>query len=247
MGETTGDKIKRFAAMRREKGLLATTCYACSRILPRVMWLLEDRVLWGALARRTRKGVPASELAIEGPNQIFANRYEAVPTPALVMWLIRKVLPVDRSTWTFVDVGAGKGRAVAAAATQGFRSSIGIELARDLCTEANSLLADLGFCDGSGRVRVDQADATDFPIPPGPCVFFLFNPFQESVVSQFVDHVMASYAREPRPIRFVYLNPVWKSRFEQRLELRPVKLPTIISTVFSTLSPYSVCVFEVSG
>jgi hypothetical protein len=64
--------------------------------------------------------------------------------------------------------------------------------------------------------------ATQFEIPHGPCLFYLFNPFQEEIVTRFLDRVHESYIRNPRPIRFVYLHPVHQYVFEGRHELKRV-------------------------
>ena len=238
-------KAQRFAAMRRDHGLAVTVRHGCARILQRGIWLVEDRIVWGHVADSTRKTVAVADMEIKSSNRDFAYHYEATPTPTLVMWFIRRILPKDRSAWSFIDVGAGKGRAVAAAAKQGFHNVLGIELAGDLCTEANRLLADLDLTNG-GRVRVEEADATQFQIPSGPCLFYLFNPFKEEVVIHFLDHVFESYVRDPRPIRFVYLHPLHQYVFDRRPELKRVIPSSTVTSIFSLLSLWPVSVFEIA-
>jgi len=209
------------------------------------LYVLEDHMVGRAIAAETKDHVAIADMGvIESRNTDLANEYGPTPTPMLVMWLIRKIVPKDRSAWTFIDVGAGKGRIVIAAASQGFRCATGIEFAGELCAQANRYLADLGLADGSGRVRVDQADATEFNIPPGPCLFYLYNPFREEILRRFITHVLISYANEPRALRFVYLNPVHKCAFAAQPELIEAALPPAFAAIFGIFSPYSVCVFE---
>ena len=239
-------RLERLAAVWRREGIASTARHLGARSLHRLVWFIDDRIVWGRIAKRTRKIVAVEQMAITGLNRDLANHYEATPTPTLLMWFIRRVLPKDRSTWSFIDVGAGKGRAVAAAAKQGFRTVLGIELARDLCVEANRMLTDLNLTNG-GQVRVEEADATQFQVPSGPCLFYLFNPFKEEVVSGFLDHVYANYLRDPRPIRFVYLYPVHQIVFEQRRGIKRVIPNRTVAALFALLSFWSVAVFEIAS
>jgi SAM-dependent methyltransferase len=201
--------VKKYFTRCREKGFAAATLHGCKSIFRRVLYALEDHMVGRAIAAETKDHVAVADMGIvESKNSALANEYGPTPTPMLVMWLIRKIVPKDRGAWAFIDVGAGKGRIVIAAAKLGFRSVTGIEFAGELCAQANRFLADLGLADGSGRVRVDQADATEFNIPAGPCVFYLYNPFREEVLRRFINHALTSYAVAPRPLRFVYLHPV---------------------------------------
>jgi 16S rRNA G966 N2-methylase RsmD len=237
--------VKKYFARCREQGFAATTLHACKSILRRGLYVLEDHMVGRAIAAETKDHLAIADMGvIESKNTALANEYGPTPTPMLVMWLIRKIVPKDRSAWTFIDVGAGKGRIVIAAASQGFRCATGIEFAGELCAQANRYLADLGLADGSGRVRVDQADATEFNIPPGPCLFYLYNPFREEILRRFITHVLISYANEPRALRFVYLNPVHKCAFAAQPELIEAALPPAFAAIFGIFSPYSVCVFE---
>lgn len=240
--------VKKYFARCREKGFAATTWHGCKAVLRRALYAIEDRMVGRAIADETRDHVAVAEMGIiESKNRDLANEYGPTPALMLVMWLIRKIVPKDRGDWAFIDVGAGKGRIVIAAANLGFRCVIGIEFASELCAQANRYLADLGLADGSGRVRVDLADATEFTIPTGPCVFYLYNPFREEVLRRFITHVLTSYAMEPRPLRLVYLHPVHKVAFDAEPQLREVALPPAFAAIFGIFSPYSVCIFEATG
>lgn len=238
------EKIKRFAALSRERGTLTAFGRGLSRILPLLYAFVEDHLSGGAIAGRTRRQVAVADLAIEGSHGMLANRYEATPTPMLIFWLIRRLLPKDRSDWSFIDIGAGKGRMVAVAASQGFHSAIGIELASDLCVEGNRILSEFGLF-RTGEVEIRQEDATQFALPARPCIFFLFNPFHDIVMEKFLDHVVASHAANPRPLLFVYLNPIWSSRFETHAALKAVQPGRMTAAIFETLSPWRVRLFEV--
>lgn len=226
----------------RERGLGAASRRAYSRLLMRAHYLIADRFSGDAAVDATSEFVAISDLSIDNDNWKSAVDYE--PTPSFVIrWLI-EMLPSNRADWTFVDVGAGKGRVVVTAFELGFGRSLGIEFSNELCEEAKRTLDSLGLPDECGRVRVEHLDATEFEIPSGPCIFYLFNPFGADVINRFLDNVLASHASEPRPMRFIYLNPAHKSEFEKRTELNAVALPNLLSFKLAVLSPYSVAVFE---
>jgi hypothetical protein len=88
----------------RDEGIAKAARQGWARALQRAVWLFEDRIVRRGIGGRTRKLVAAADLATESKNRQFANRYEATPTPLLLMWFIRSILPKDRSAWTFIDI-----------------------------------------------------------------------------------------------------------------------------------------------
>ena len=85
--------------------------------------------------------------------------------------------------YTFIDLGAGMGRAMLLAAEYPFRAVVGVELHPTLARIARGNLAKWRAA-GRARapVRFHCRDAAEFPLPPGPCVAFLFNPFGAPVL-----------------------------------------------------------------
>ncbi|HTX59222.1 MAG TPA: class I SAM-dependent methyltransferase, partial [Verrucomicrobiae bacterium] len=120
-----------------------------------------------------------SELDRDRRSEAYAHatHYEAVPVGdfrALMACLDAEVLA--RST--FVDVGAGMGRAVMLAMEFPFEQVCGIELSRSLHEIARENLA--GVHDLRVRcrdVRLLRGDARKARYPKGDLVLFLFNPF----------------------------------------------------------------------
>jgi len=112
-------------------------------------------------------------------------------------------LPVESSV--FVDVGAGMGRALLLAARLPFKRMIGVEYSAELVAIARANLARATAPEVQEReVEIVRADAVEFELPAEPLVLFLFNPFNCSVMAEFVDHVRASFLRAPRRIVVVY-------------------------------------------
>jgi hypothetical protein len=103
--------------------------------------------------------------------------------PVNLLWWMRmfSAVPLDPTQTTFVDLGAGRGRALILAARMGFRRVIGVELDERLASDAGINIARWSSRGGANRknqeIRVVRTDAASFTMPPGPLVVSLFNPF----------------------------------------------------------------------
>lgn len=96
-------------------------------------------------------------------------------------------LPIHR--YTFLDVGAGKGRAMLVAAQHPFRQVIGVELNPALAAVARAnMLAFAGSIEAEplAPVALLEGDALEVPLPDGPIVAFLFHPFEAPLLRRFL-------------------------------------------------------------
>lgn len=113
----------------------------------------------------------------------------------------------------FVDIGCGKGRALCVAAAMGVKKVTGVELSKQFCkiTEAN-----LGSIKQQGyqfNADIKNNDAFYFEIGEDVDLIFLFNPFDEIIMSAVVENIEISLRKKGRPIAIVYLNPIQKYLF----------------------------------
>ncbi|HEX7603326.1 MAG TPA: class I SAM-dependent methyltransferase [Polyangiaceae bacterium] len=137
----------------------------------------------------------------------FAGYLSGPICPAFFDEIVR-YLPVELSRFTFVDVGAGKGRAVMLAHRHGFRRLVGLEFSADLITLAKKNVA--LFAQSIGRpVEVDWAlaDAAQYAYPLEPSVLFLNNPFPGEIADSVLTRIEASLAERPRPLVLAYRRP----------------------------------------
>ena len=109
----------------------------------------------------------------------------------------------------FLDVGAGKGRAMLLASQYPFLRVEGVELNPELATIARANL-DLWQRDPGANalapLALHLADATLHPLPHAPTVAFLFHPFELPVLRRFLRHVETSLAARPQPFDLLYAN-----------------------------------------
>ncbi len=115
--------------------------------------------------------------------------------------------PIDRTV--FLDVGAGKGRAMLLASQHPFLRVEGVELNAGLATVAVANIA-LWRDDPHGMalapLRLRAGDATQLPLPPEPTLAYLFHPFETKLLRRFLRHVRRSLAEEPRTVDLMYVN-----------------------------------------
>lgn len=109
--------------------------------------------------------------------------------------------------FTFLDVGAGMGRAMLLAAEYPFRKVIGIELNPALVRIARRNLRIWRHTGrAKTRMQIIEGDALVAPFPPGPCLVFLFNPFGESVMRRLLGRIAKTFASRPGQCDLLYVN-----------------------------------------
>jgi SAM-dependent methyltransferase len=109
---------------------------------------------------------------------------------------------------TFVDAGAGKGRAVLLATEIRFRRVIGVELNKDLAHIAQrNLTRWIRIYRPRAKARVIHQDVMEFPWPRPPLLVFLNNPFDCTLIQQLADKLAIAAERGPELIDLLYVNP----------------------------------------
>lgn len=112
----------------------------------------------------------------------------------------------------FLDIGCGKGRAMFVAAHFGFTHITGIDISKPFCEETEALMKRLP---GNVQALVQHADAFYYRIPKEIQVIFLFNPFDEVIMSGVVENILMSGEEHPRDIYIIYMNPQHKELFTE--------------------------------
>jgi SAM-dependent methyltransferase len=153
------------------------------------------------------------ELLKGGPNDVFNQGYSAIAPSvfyeACRRW--RETLPAASGrieAYTFVDVGAGKGRALLLASELPFQRIIGVELSEELARTAQRNVARWErFKRPWKRIRVVLGDALELQWPRSPLLVYLYNPFECSLVAQMADSLAAAAASGSGLIDLLYVNP----------------------------------------
>ena len=111
----------------KKKGVIGVADFAVS--------FISDYLFDFRYGTSTGGWIPASQLQINSGNVEHSARYQATKTRPFRKLLKKLSFPKNS---VFVDVGAGKGKALLIASGYGFERLSGIEFAHDLCEIAKS-------------------------------------------------------------------------------------------------------------
>jgi SAM-dependent methyltransferase len=131
----------------------------------------------------TERIAPLWRLTIRSRNAKFGVRYQTAPANALREAIAS--LKEDPRSFTFVDLGCGKGRPLLVAAQLGFKHVIGIEFAEELVAIAKRNLAIVNVTNST----VIEGDAANFRFPTGDLVVFLYHPFEEEIMIRVIENL----------------------------------------------------------
>lgn len=139
------------------------------------------------------------------------------------LWLREAAPPQPIDQTVFLDVGAGKGRALLLASQHPFLRVEGVELNPELAAIATANIA-LWETDPAAEtlapIRLRVGDATRLSLPPEPTLAYLFHPFEAKLLRRFLNIVTASVRARPRPFDLVYVNAEHDSLLDAHREFR---------------------------
>lgn len=137
-------------------------------------------------------------------------------------------MDIEFGRFTFIDLGAGKGRTMLLASNLPFQRVLGVEFIPELHAIATRNIS--AYQPAARRchdVQCILSDARDFVFPPVPLVIFMWHPFVGPVFERVMANLEDSLCRDPREVYLVYLKPkfehlvervsslhkLWESRF----------------------------------
>ena len=160
--------------------------------------------------------VPAKHLVTGHANDEHVTAYYGV-APSILRSLIAEwretIPPHPISSYTFIDIGAGKGRGLLVASEFHFRKVIGIELNPALAAIARENVAHWTEAHITDRtaprlapIEVLEQDALDYEFPARPTLLFLFHPFEAPVLKQLLRRIETQFAKRPNTVDLIYVN-----------------------------------------
>lgn len=111
-----------------------------------------------------------------------------------------------------IDVGCGKGRMLCLFARRGLKTCVGVEHDPRLAAAA---IANVGRARGLKTpidVRVQEAALADYT---DATIVFFYNPFGAEPMERCLARIRESHSAHPRPIRFIYVNPIAEQVFHR--------------------------------
>jgi SAM-dependent methyltransferase len=137
----------------------------------------------------------------------FHSTYQ--PTEPDLFHEMMATLPIPFDTFTFVDLGSGKGRTLLMASEYAFWRIAGVELIAALHHAAQENIRE--YRSPTQRCRQIEsilADAREFEFPDEPLVLYLFNPLPENALLEVCRRLEKSLRISPRPVYVIYHNPL---------------------------------------
>ena len=114
-----------------------------------------------------------------------------------------------------LDMGCGKGRALCVAAAMGAKKLSGVELSKELYTDAKANIASIKQRFPEAQFELFNHDAFWFDIDDDVDCIFMFNPFDDVIMSAVLENIESSLQNNPRKITVIYINPLQKHLFAE--------------------------------
>ena len=133
-----------------------------------------------------------------------AIRYLPSP-PSVTAWMLDRAV-ADPSTYTFVDLGCGKGRVLLLAAQRPFQQVIGVDISPELAAIARRNVVDYRPPPPLvSKIDVLEADVTTVDLPATNLLLHLYHPFERDVTAAVLRRLERSLAGSPRRVTIAYL------------------------------------------
>lgn len=128
----------------------------------------------------------------------------------LVLFRIFQKIVSQTKDFEFVDIGSGKGRVIFVAESFGYKNLTGIELDNELIKDSLENLKHYSLKNATSKITFININAINYNYKNQPAVYFLFNPFNGSVLKKVLDKIVESTKEETW---FVYMNPNYLEAF----------------------------------
>ena len=157
---------------------------------------------------------PGWMAAITSPNWMHGIGY--APVPFADLRTVLNQLDLCWKDYTFIDLGAGKGRALFVAAEFPFHHVTGVEYSPRLAAALQSNISSYrNLRQRCWSIEGILGDAAEYAFPTAPLVLFFHHPFEAVVFRQVTERLEASLATHPRRIIAIYYDPKCEQVFAE--------------------------------
>lgn len=154
--------------------------------------------------------IPLSDLDVQGDNWMQGCAYQGIGPDVDLATVLP---PLQFEDHTFVDLGAGKGRAVLLALRLPFKEVIGVEFSPSLAQIAHTNTRRWPPAEfRAGACAIVCKDVNEYTLPAGPLVVFIYNAFGP----QLMETTAARVAAHADPVVIAYFTPKHPQAWDQR-------------------------------
>jgi Histone methylation protein DOT1 len=149
----------------------------------------------------------------------FASDYELLSCTRTVPTAVRTIysvlqqlgeLNLDLKDYSFMDIGSGMGRNLLIASLYPFKSVVGVEISKSINDIAENNIKVFSHPDRKCyNVNSYATDILDFELPYGNMVMFFFEPFSQSVFSQFYPTMLKTIQEANAHYVLIFLGKVF--------------------------------------
>lgn len=170
----------------------------------------------------TRHHISSTDLKIESKNKQFAFRYEPIHNKDF--YASMKDLDIPYEEYLFIDIGAGKGRALLLASEFQFKKFIGIEFSKEIYKIAKSNIDRFKVVSGKkANFKLFYQDAVKYKFPDENIVLFLYNPFDGEVLDKVIENIKYHLENTSKDFIIIYHYPMYLSIYNRQKFLKLIK------------------------
>jgi predicted RNA methylase len=153
--------------------------------------------------------------------EVFSERLYQPTAEEEFAAIMQHFTGLDLSSYTFIDLGSGKGRALLHAAMFPFARIVGVEVQPELDAIAR---ANIERFERPGQLcrQIESlcADAREYRFPASNLALYLFNPFPDYVLREVLANLVESARLHPRRIFVLYNAPFEAQEFTRVPQLQ---------------------------
>ena len=149
---------------------------------------------------------------------VNASPYQPTRGTPFLKLLHKLKLP---KSFTFVDIGSGKGKILLLAQEYGFKNIKGVEFSTELCQIAEKNILEYSKKKKGYNIQpidVINDDILNYQFTRDSYCLFLFNPFDEIIMSKLIEKLKVALNKKIKMI-IIYRNPKYASLFSDSLHL----------------------------
>lgn len=206
-GRSRAEAIAAMKKAYRRTVVLPLLYWRAKGVVDRAMFRYRSAVFDHTMGVETTRSVDRKALDVAPAKREQAWSYHACDVNRF--YRIMSAIDLAPAQTTFVDIGSGKGRALFMADRLKLARLVGVELSPGLHAAAEKNVASYRRVTGSTTpIDLENVDATEYELPSGRVVVFMFNPFQREVMERFATKLSRAGLERGSDLTVVYVHPV---------------------------------------
>jgi SAM-dependent methyltransferase len=165
------------------------------------------RLIRGENVNEKRYGIKTSSIKKSKSTRFF--HYQGAGY--IVLFKIFDLIAAQTKHLSFMDIGCGKGRPIFVAESYGYNNLTGIDLDDELIALAKENTKRYALKREGSKIEFINANALEYNYKNEPTVYFLFNPFNEEVLTTVINKIVSGTSSETW---IIYMNPRFLSPFK---------------------------------